>query len=249
MNSDDDSKGGSSATAGEHSDLDAGDQRLGQKARSLEAAAIAGLVYAVLAIVGLSLLSQFPDLDQTEQEITAWFDDPAHQSSLIIGLNLVAVSSVAFLWFVAVIRRRLGDLEDRFFGTVFFGSSIVYVALWLVGAAALAAPAVTTTVLASSSVSEESASLAAGIGAGLVLVVAPRMQAVFVITTSTVILRSAILPRWLAIVGFVAGAGMFVFPLVYRPLGLAFPVWVFIVSLVIFVHRPPDATDQVTAGD
>jgi hypothetical protein len=29
------------------------------------------------------------------------------------------VSAVAFLWFVAVIRRRVGDREDRFFVTVF----------------------------------------------------------------------------------------------------------------------------------
>ena len=207
------------------------------------------MAYAVLAIGGLLLLSQFPSLDQSNEEITRWFDDSVNQSSLIIGLNLVAVSSVAFLWFVAVIRRRVGDLEDRFFSTVFIGSGMAYVAIWLVAGAVLAGPAVAASVLDARSVTEASASLAAGIGAGLLLIVAPRVQAVFVLTTSTVILRSRILPRWLAIVGYIVAVAMFLFPLVADPIGLVFPIWVATVSIAIFVHRPastssPGASDR-----
>jgi hypothetical protein len=235
-----------SAIAGGDQNRDARRQRIGRQVRSVEAAAVAGAIYAVLAVVGLSLLSRYPSLDGTEEEITAWFDDSTNQSSLVLGLNLVAFSSVAFLWFVAVIRRRLGDLEDRFFGTVFFGSSIAYVAIWLVGGAVLAGPAVAATVLDSTSVSEASASLAAGVGAGLLLVVAPRVQAVFVLTTSTLILRSRILPSWLAIVGYMIAMAMFVFPLVAEPLGLGFPTWVFVVSIVIFLHRPTGTSDPET---
>jgi hypothetical protein len=235
-----------SAIAAEDQNLEARGQRVGRQVRSVEAAAVAGGVYSVLAVVGMLLLSRFPSLDGTEEEITAWFDDSANRSSSILGLNLVAVSSIAFLWFVAVIRRRLGDLEDRFFGTVFFGSAIVYVAIWLAGGAVLAGPAMAATVLDSGSVSEASASLAAGVGAGLLLVVAPRIQAVFVLTTSTLILRSRILPRWLAIVGYVIAVGMFVFPLVAEPLGLGFPAWVLVVSIVIFLRRPTGKSDPET---
>jgi hypothetical protein len=237
------------ANTGGDPDLHARRQRVRHSVRSLEAAAVAGGVYAVLAVVALSLLSRYPSLDQTEDEITAWFDDSANQSSLILGLNLVAVSSIAFLWFVAVIRRRLGDLEDRFFGTVFFGSAIVYVAIWLVGGAVLVGPAVGTTTLDSGSVSEASASLAGGVGAGLLLVVAPRVQAVFVLTTSTLIRRSRVLPSWLAVVGYVIAAGMFVFPLVMEPVGLAFPTWVFVVSIVIFLYRPTGTRDSATESN
>ena len=229
-------------------------ERFARRARSVESAAVAGVFYAVLTGVGLTLLSRYPSFDQPEAEITVWFDDATHRSGLILGLNLVVMASVAFLWFVAVIRRRLGHLEDRFFGTVFFGSGIVSVAVSLAGGAALAAPAVAGTVLESSTVDEASASLAAGLGAGLLLSIAPRFQAVFVITTSTVILRSRILPRWLGFVGYVIGLGMFALPLVTRPLGIAFPVWVLVVSLVIFVHRPTEAraagsSDQSAAAD
>ena len=213
-------------------------RRFRRQIRSLDAAAIAGVAYSVLAIIGVTMLSRFPDLAGTEAETTAWFDDSTHQTWLIVGLNLVSISAIAFLWFVAVIRRRLGDLEDRFFGTVFLGSSIVYVAIWLVGGAALAAPAVAANVLEGSSVSGASASLAGGIGAGLLLVVLPRVQAVFIFTTSTLILRSRILPRWLAIVGFTFGSVLFLIPLLASPIGLGFPIWVFVVSIVIVYYRP-----------
>jgi hypothetical protein len=237
------------ANTSEDPDRDARPQRVGRRVRSLEAAAIAGGIYAVLAVVAVSLLSRYPSLDQTEDEITAWFDDSANQSSLIIGLNLVAVSSIAFLWFVAVIRRRLGDLEDRFFGTVFFGSAIVFVAIWLVGGAVLAGPAVATTTFDSGSVSEASVSLAGGIGWSLLLVIAPKIQEVFVTTTSTLILRSRVLPSWLAVVGYVIAVGMFVFPLVMEPVGLAFPTWVFVVSIVIFLYRPTGTRDSATESN
>jgi hypothetical protein len=172
-----------------------------------------------------------------EEELTAWFDDDAHKASLIGALALASVGSVAFLWFVAVIRRRLGDLEDKFFSTVFLGSGIVYVAVWLIGAAGLAAPAVAMTQLDAATISPASASMAGGIGGALILVVAPRLQAVFVFTTSTVIMRSRVLPTWLAILGYLSGLVLFVVPLVTQPVGLLFPGWVLIVSVVLLVKR------------
>ena len=223
-------------------DEDPGYQWIRSRARSLEAAAIAGVAYAVLALSGLWLLSRFPKLSLTDDELTAWFDESDHQAALILGLNLVTLSSIAFLWFVAVIRRRLGDREDRFFATVFFGSGVLYVAIALVAAAVLAAPAVAMTLLDAGTVDPASASLAAGVGASLLLVVAPRVQAVFILTTSTVILRSRMLPRWLAIVGYVTAVFMFIIPLVTRPTVVAFPIWVFIVSIVVLLNRPTDTT-------
>lgn len=207
-------------------------------ARSLEAAAIAGVVYAVLALTGLLLLSRTPDLGLTDAEMTAWFEDAGHQTSLILGLNLVTISAIALLWFVAVIRRRLGDREDRFFGTVFFGSSIAFVVVWASGAAMLAAPAVAMSGFDNATMSASSASLSRGLGAALLYVVAPRLQSVFVITVSNVIVRSGFLPRWLAYVGFAAGLAMLVTPLVTAPIGVAFPLWVLLVSVVILSNRP-----------
>jgi hypothetical protein len=43
---------------------------------------------------------------------------------LAIGLNLIPFAGIAFLWFIGVIRDRIGVHEDRFFATVFLGSGL-----------------------------------------------------------------------------------------------------------------------------
>lgn len=225
-------------------------QSFPERIRSIEAAAIAGVMYAVLSAISLELLSRFPDLDQSQAELEAWFADSGNQTTLIFGCNLVALSSIMFLWFVAVIRRRLGDLEDRFFGTVFLGSALAYVAVWLGHGAAMAAPAVAVSHVDGAAVDVSSLSTASGLGSAFLLVIGPRIQAIFVIVTSTLIVRSRVLPTWLAVVGYVVALGMLVLPLVADPVGLGFPLWVLVVSLVILLVRPKvyEARREATAA-
>jgi hypothetical protein len=52
-----------------------------------------------------------------------------------IALNLVPFAGIAFLWFVGVLRDRIGEREDRFFATVFLGSGLLFVAMIFVSAA------------------------------------------------------------------------------------------------------------------
>lgn len=206
--------------------------------RSIESAAIAGVVYAVLTVIGLFLLKPPADLTVSIQSATTWFEDAGNRASLLVGLNLVSIASVAFLWFVAVIRRRVGDREDRFFSTVFLGSAILYVATYITGSVALAAPALAFSVVDNAVVDEASATLAIGTATGLLLVVATRLQAVFVLTTSTLVRRTEVLPNWLAYLGYGGAAVLFLFPLVADPIGLAFPAWVLVVSVTIAFTRP-----------
>jgi hypothetical protein len=63
----------------------------------------------------------------------AWLE--ANSRKISLALNLVPYAGIAFLWFIGVIRDRLGDLEDRFFSTVFLGSGLLFLALTFVGAA------------------------------------------------------------------------------------------------------------------
>lgn len=41
-------------------------------------------------------------------------------------MKLVPFAGIAFLWFIGVLRDRLGQLEDRFFATVLFGSGPLF---------------------------------------------------------------------------------------------------------------------------
>jgi lauroyl/myristoyl acyltransferase len=44
-------------------------------------------------------------------------------------MNLVPFAGIAFLWFIGVLRDRLGEFEDRFFSTVFLGSGLLFLAM------------------------------------------------------------------------------------------------------------------------
>jgi hypothetical protein len=203
---------------------------------SIEAAAVAGLAYAGFAFASFTLLTRLPDASSAT-EIANFFADAGERRLAILALNLAAFSAIAFLWFVAVVRRRIGDREDRFFATVFFGSGILYAGLMLTSSALLAGPALGIEAVDGVAPGQEVYSTVAGAGFGLLLSVVPRVQAVFVVTTSTLVLRTGALARWVAILGYVVALVLFVIPILTEPAGLGFPAWVAVVSLTLLVRR------------
>src|SRR6188768_365130 len=97
------------------------------------AAAIAGIIFSVLLISSLALIhSSVPD---DPDEAGRWLGSVGRRVAL--ALNLVPFSGIAFLWFIGVIRDRIGEHEDRFFATVFLGSGLLFLAM-LFGSAAVA---------------------------------------------------------------------------------------------------------------
>ena len=70
--------------------------------------------------------------------------------------------------------------------------------------------------------------------AGVVYAVLTLISLMF--TTSTLVLRTGVMPRWLAHIGY--ATGVVLFPLVYHPLGIVFPLWVLVVSITIGLTRP-----------
>ena len=54
------------------------------------------------------------------------------------AVGLIPFAGIAFLWFIGVIRTRLGEREDKLFATVFLGSGLLFVALLFLAGALLA---------------------------------------------------------------------------------------------------------------
>jgi hypothetical protein len=96
------------------------DQKVARIRRSLRtprAAAIAGIILSLLLITSevLIWLSIPSDPYASPLEVVQ------HAKNVSIFLNLLPFAGIAFLWFMAVVRDHLGELEDRFFVTVFLG--------------------------------------------------------------------------------------------------------------------------------
>lgn len=202
-----------------------------------DSAAVAGIVYSLTAAAALLLLRSVPAPSSTEAQWLEWIAGSGNRRNLILGLNLASVSAVAFLWFVAVVRRRVGDREDRFFATVFMGSAVVYVGIWITAAAIVAAPAVLHGFDDTAPLGWETYRLAEGTAASILLVAGPRIQAVFVASTSTVFLRARVVPNWLAYLGYFVAVVMFAVPIVSEPVGLGLPGFVLVASITILLTQ------------
>jgi hypothetical protein len=201
-----------------------------------ESAAVAGIAYALLAGTALLLFQTVP-IEATGGEWDTWIGDAANRRNLTVAVNLATLSAVAFLWFVAVIRRRLGAREDKFFATVFLGSALVYVGLWLVAAAILASPAVLHSLSGGTLLAWQQYQLSEGVAGGLLLIAGKGIQGVFVASTSMVFLRTRVVPKWLAYLGFALALAIFVMPLLWKLVGLGLPVFVLIASITILLTR------------
>src|SRR5262245_28564900 len=109
-------------------------RRLGSSTlRTPRAAAYAGMIFSVLmfgALVTVHFALPHEPADSTD----ALTSSPK-RDLLLAGLAVIPFAAVAFLWFVGVIRDRVGEREDRFFGTVFLGSGLLFVGMLLVGEA------------------------------------------------------------------------------------------------------------------
>ena len=90
-----------------------------------KAAAIAGVLFSVLLFIAFWLFRISVPADPLEPG--AWLQ--ADVGRVTLALNLVPFAGVAFLWFIGVLRDRLGEREDRFFATVFLGSGLLFLAM------------------------------------------------------------------------------------------------------------------------
>ena len=95
------------------------------------AAAVAGIAFAVLFTASMVLIAL--SIPAESGDHGAWLEQGGGRVSL--ALSLMPFSGIAFLWFVGVVRDRLGAFEDQLFATVFFGSGLLFLAMIFAAAA------------------------------------------------------------------------------------------------------------------
>jgi MFS family permease len=198
--------------------------------RTPRAAAVAGIIFSVLLTAALVLLRVSVPAHPAVPGL--WLTDSHHRAQVAIALNLVPFAGIAFLWFIGVLRDRIGEREDRFFATVFLGSGLLFVAMIFVAAAIAGG-----VIAADSSSPPGGGTLALGriVTATLVNVYAMRMAAVFTLTTVTIARRTEIVSRWLTVAGLVSALVLLI-GVGFSPwVELLFPAWILALSIDILV--------------
>jgi hypothetical protein len=166
-------------------------------------------------------------------------------TNVTLALHLMPFAGIAFLWFIGVLRDRLGAAEDRFFATVFFGSGLLFLAMLFVASAIVGALILAFAAAPQALIKSPTFHFARAAAYNIVNVYLIKMAAVFVITTSTVAVYTKFAPRWIVVVGYLF-AVFLVFGSHFVDWAIAvFPVWVLLMSLYILmdnIDRPPSGT-------
>ena len=212
------------------------------------AAAIAGVVFSILLSISLVIIRLAVPAYQTNPG--AWLTDPFRHNAVRFAIQLAPFAGIAFLWSIGVLRNRLGALEDQFFATVFFGSGLLFVASLFVWAM-LAGGLLETMIRGDARLLNSDAFyLVRQVVGASMNIFAIKMAGVFMMSTSTVIWRTAILPRWVALLGFACAIVLLLIITSWRWIALLFPIWMFVVSTCILVaeFRPAKHLDAYTAA-
>jgi hypothetical protein len=204
-----------------------------QRMRTPRAAAIAGIIFSCLLVTSLVLI---------------WISIPAnplgpatdvinHSKTISFALNLLPFAGIAFLWFIAVLRDRLGELEDRFFATVFLGSGLLFTAMMFTAAA------IAGGIIGGLGTGSESLIQGGSYALGrteinvLMNIYAMKMAGVFMITTATIALKTCLFPRWMVFLSYVLAITLLVSVGTIQWIPLVFPLWVLLVSIHILIEN------------
>jgi hypothetical protein len=203
--------------------------------RTPRAAAVAGIVFSVLSIFMLVVVRI--STPSNPGAASTWLSDSGRRALVAVALNLVPFAGIAFLWFIGVVRDRIGRHEDRFFASVFLGSGLLFVGMLFV-AAAVGGGLIAAASRAGNSPNPGTLALGRNLTSALLNVYSIRMAAVFTLTTVTIARRTGFVSRWITLTGLATALVLLVGIGISPWVELLFPAWVLALSLDILVAGP-----------
>ena len=201
-----------------------------RRLRTPRVAAIAGILFALLMSISLAMIRIAIPTGALDSSVLV---DQAR--TITLALSLMPFAGIAFLWFMGVLRDRMGLMEDQFFSTLFFGSGLLYLAM------TFASASIAGGILALYSFDPDLV-----MGSGLFIfsrvmidkfnsVYALRMSGMFMFVLGTIWIRTLVMPRWLAFITYTLALVLLIGIGFSAWVALLFPAWVFLISAYILL--------------
>ena len=165
-----------------------------------------------------------------------------------MALTLLPFAGIAFLWFIGVVRDRLGEHEDRLFATVFLGSGLLFLAMLFASAALAGGILVAYGAAPSALLDSETYAFARAATFVIINTYAIKMAGVFMITTATLFLRTKVTPRWMALLGYALALLLLVTISRLSGIILVFPLWILLISIYILIENYRRGPDTAVSG-
>jgi hypothetical protein len=158
------------------------------------------------------------------------------------GLYVVPFAGIAFMWHMSAARALVealpGPTPDlpRWLQ---LASGLVFVCMLFAGTAAVGAVALLTVFSSADLPAPGVARALTSVGYGLVFVFGVRAAGMFMITTTTLTHKRGLMPRWVALLSYLAAGFLLVSTTFHPAILLVFPGWVLVFSacLVLPVRR------------
>ena len=207
-------------------------------------AALAGIIFALLFAASLVFLRLAIPSDLTGE--IGWITQA--RNYLSIALVLMPFAGIAFLWFIGVIRDRFGEFEDRFFSTVFFGSSLLFIGMVFVAMAVAGALVATVSVDGNYTIDPDVVLFGRALMLQISNVYALRMAGVLMFSLGTIWWHTRLMPRWLVGVTYLLASALLLVVNLSLWITLLFPAWVLLVSVYVLLQSHRGQT-PAAAGD
>jgi hypothetical protein len=215
-----------------------------RRIRSPRSAAVAGIIFSLMRITSLIIMTSVTG----EAEFTVeWLEIWKGTSTAIV--LMVVFSGIAFLWFTGVIRDLIGEREDHFFATIFFGSGILYVAMGFVWAAIFGAVLELHSNLSRLIVDKDiylfGFAIMDEIGDNYLL----RMAGVYMTSINTLWFRMKIMPRWIVFLTYILALAFLFFAERLLLARYLFPAWILLISFYILILNYRRSRDEESNVD
>ncbi len=204
-----------------------------QALKTPRAAAVAGIIFVVLFTTSIVLIRLALPEELSGTNAAAWLQ--GNTSTVTLALTLVPFAGIAFLWFMGVVRDRLGTLEDQFFSTVFFGSGLLFLAMMFASAAIAGGILESYAIEANTLIKSGVILFGRAIMYTITNVYAIRMAGVFMIALGTLWIRTRVMPRVFVFLTYALALLLLVSGNLTLWLNLVFPAWVFVISMFILI--------------
>ena len=205
-----------------------------QAIRTPRAAAVAGIIFTVLFTISIVLMRLAIPEELSGSNTATWLQ--GNTTTITIALTLVPFAGIAFLWFMGVVRDRLGKMEDQFFSTVFSGSGLLFLAMMF--ATAAIAGGILASYASEPGTLTKSGVLIFGraVMYTIMKVYAVRMAGVFMVALATLWMRTGVMPRVYVFLSYALALVLLVSSDFASWLILVFPSWVFVISVFILIE-------------
>jgi hypothetical protein len=204
----------------------------------------AGIVFAVLYVVGVLMASSQPETDDINDNpvrltkaFRDYYSDSGHRTTIIIGAFVLLAATLAFIVFASELRNRLADAGAANTGRLAFAGSIMFAAVTAAGAIALVWIPGTKEFGDFAVPVGDINYMAAQLGFGLVLLAGGAAAALTLVSSGLGAARRGALPKWLAWAGVVIGVLVFFIGGLFIPMAL-FVLWVLVTAIVMLARTP-----------